>query len=200
MYKRLTSLLLVISLFFISSSCSFPSKTKDTESPSDISTTKAIETIKGSTNGIDYSIPANWSIDTRKESDRLTFYIINENEFDNVLVIYDTISPIMKIETGNGNSMQTKEDVAGDLTNSGLFDFDTVKSSAWKMLNGYECFVRTFNENEKNISSKVGERVGKSIIIPINENEAYFTITIRCIKDDAKYLDDIYTVINSVVL
>ncbi len=138
-------------------------------------------------NGLIFSVPSTWSkVDNVSNSSDNIIFQIDDNENNRVVITYEAIPDIMKIDAGNG-ALLTKEDVAEYYSHPDLFQ---ISDAQWKNDYEFDYYDTYFTTNLKLNDGTSDTRSGRNIILPINENESVITIMITSeVASDLDYGD-----------
>ena len=143
-----------------------------------------------SLNGIEYTLPVNWTV--KSSSERMAAYRIDGNEMNLLIVESEDIPAIMKIDVG-GNSILNKEDIANHYGINSSIDC-TVTSQAWTNSAYYDYCDTLFSSNAKLTDGTPDLRTGRSVVFAYNENSSVFAISILSYNSsDLSYLDTMIT-------
>ena len=143
-----------------------------------------------SLNGIEYTLPVNWTL--KSSSERMAAYRIDGNEMNLLIVESEDIPAIMKIDVG-GNSILNKEDIANHYGINSSIDC-TVTSQAWTNGAYYDYCDTLFSSNAKLTDGTPDLRTGRSVVFAYNENSSVFAISILSYNSsDLSYLDTMVT-------
>lgn len=143
-----------------------------------------------SLNGIEYTLPVNWTV--KSSSERMAAYRIDGNEMNLLIVESEDIPAIMKIDVG-GNSILNKEDIANHYGINSSIDC-TVTSQAWTNGAYYDYCDTLFSSNAKLTDGTPDLRTGRSVVFAYNENSSVFAISILSYNpSDLSYLDTMVT-------
>jgi len=93
-------------------------------------------------------------------------------ENNRMMVEIAEIPDYMKIDTGNGNAITSAKDVVEFYTYA--YEDNTI-SEGWVRLWKFDCYEKVFS-----VDTDTGVRKGRSIVIPINENEGVIVILALC--------------------
>lgn len=143
-----------------------------------------------SLNGIEYTLPVNWTV--KSSSERMAAYRIDGNEMNLLIVESEDIPAIMKIDVG-GNSILNKEDIANHYGINSSIDC-TVTSQAWTNGAYYDYCDTLFSSNAKLTDGTPDLRTGRSVVFAYNGNSSVFAISILSYNSsDLSYLDTMVT-------
>lgn len=143
-----------------------------------------------SLNGIEYTLPVNWTV--KCSSERMAAYRIDGNEMNLLIVESEDIPAIMKTDVG-GNSILNKEDIANHYGINSSIDC-TVTSQAWTNGAYYDYCDTLFSSNAKLTDGTPDLRTGRSVVFAYNENSSVFAISILSYNpSDLSYLDTMVT-------
>ncbi len=150
-------------------------------------------------NGISFVVPSDWLL---MDSDGTSISFYNESNGNNgvMQITCETIAPIMKLDTGGDSSICSKEDVvkqygAEVFVNIGIA---SITDEKWMEQGGLEYCNQNFTMNAKTRNSTADYSIGRYIIIPINDTDAYFSVRILCDPNN-RLLSDGDFVLNSAI-
>ena len=164
-----------------------------TESDETVATEQLVQSYSTSTyslNGIEYTLPVDWTV--KNSSERMAVYRIDGNEMNLLVVESEDIPAIMKIDVG-GNSILDKENIANHYGINSSIDC-TVTSQAWTNGAYYDYCDTLFSSNAKLTDGTPDLRIGRSDVFAYNENSSVFAISILSYNSsDLSYLDTMVT-------
>lgn len=156
-----------------------------------------------------FELPVTWSMmedwvgkyESGEEMTDLVF-TLDGVESSRILVQYDKVAEIMKIDTGSGNAILSAEDNALHFA-SILDEYHenmAIESENWITApTGEQCYDRKITY-DKEVNGEIQRWTERCMVIPINGNEAYFAVTLIAPSDIADtYLNDPQVVIQSLV-
>lgn len=136
-------------------------------------------------NHIKFSVPNTYKI-LNEENNMITFQVTDDDK-DRLIIKSEKIPAIMKVNTGGENCVLTKEDTV----EYGSLSLGNVTKSEWLKNFDFECFDAYFDREDD-------ERNGRYIVIPINENDAYFTaLAMTKDKDKLSCVENVIKTINA---
>lgn len=164
-----------------------------TESDESVATEQTVQSYSTSTyslNGIEYTLPVDWTI--KSSNERMAVYRIDGNEMNLLVVESEDIPAIMKIDMG-GASIINKEDIANHYGINSSIDC-TVTSQAWTSGSYYDYCDTLFSSSAKLTDGTPDLRVGRSIVFAYNENSSVFSLSVLSYNSsDLSYLDTMVT-------
>ena len=147
-----------------------------------------------SINGINYSVPENWTI--KSTTDKMTVFSIDDSEFNTAVVQSEVIPAIYKIAVGD-NTVLDKESVAAHYGAHSSIDC-TIEKQEWHNGSNYDFCNTIFKSNAKMQDGSQDLRSGRSAVIAINENEQVFAISI--LSTNTAHLSFVDSVLDSVIV
>lgn len=142
--------------------------------------------VKYEINDICYYVPASW--DLKSESDTIISFQIDDNEKNIAVIQSEVIPEIMKIDAGK-NAILNKEDVAEHYGIQSSIKC-SIAQKEWLNTNNFEYCNIVFNSEAKLNDGEQDTRSGRSVVIPINENEEVFAVSILSYNNsDLDYID-----------
>ena len=132
-----------------------------------------------SINGISFQLPSNWTLDS--ETDTMLVFSCASNEGDKLVVRSEAIPDIMKVEAGGENSILSKNDVP---KHYGAPEATEIFDEYWTETNGIEYYEQYFSMVGKLNNGEDDYRIGRCIVIPINQTDSYFSALMLCAPDD----------------
>ncbi|MCM1221141.1 MAG: hypothetical protein NC548_42330 [Lachnospiraceae bacterium] len=135
-------------------------------------------------NHIKFSVPNTYKV-LNEKNNMITFQVTDDDK-DRLIIKSEKIPAIMKVNTGGENCVLTKEDTV----EYGSLSLGNVTKSEWLKNFDFECFDAYFDREDD-------ERNGRYIVIPINENDAYFTaLAMTKDKDKLSCVENVIKTIN----
>ncbi len=127
-------------------------------------------------NNWSFSVLDDWILNEEKTEDNEISFVKNSEDVDKdvkdtLIIRYEKIPEIMKLDTGDGG-IKTKDDVVKKYS-YGSISLVNMTFSEWKHSNGFEYCEQYFETEGKLADGSYGNRYGREIIVPINTTEAY---------------------------
>lgn len=138
-------------------------------------------------NGMSFEVPERW-VQMKDDGEYLVFNT-EADEKDRLIIHYNIVPAIMKIDTGNGNAVLTKDDLVRYA--SFLSEGDTTISEDWTIIDSVVCHMMQFTVTRADQADSHGYQA----IFPIRETEAYCQIVVIAEQD---YSDDFLIVVKSI--
>lgn len=184
MKKLICLMLLIITLSLCSCSSEKSNYTNETQQSS--ANIKSVDTTEFELNNISFCVPTTWKLNN--ESDSMISFSCDSSENDTIVIMSDSIPDIMKIDTGNGNSIISKDDVVKSY-GAEMLGTTEISEENWIDNDGIEYCEQHFTMTGKLSTGESDNRLGRSIVIPINQTDAYFSIIMLRSPENTSFSD-----------
>lgn len=184
MKKLICLILLIITLSLCSCSSEKSDYTNETQQSS--AGIKSVETTEFELNNISFCVPTIWKLNN--ESDSMISFSCDSSENDTIVIMSDSIPDIMKIDTGNENTIISKDDVVKSY-GAKMLGTTEISEENWIDNDGIEYCEQYFTMTGKLSTGESDNRLGRSIVIPINQTDAYFSIIMLRSSENTSFSD-----------
>jgi hypothetical protein len=174
MKKNIVSVVMFIGLIFIFCAC-HNAKRNGNDVETNTESNENIELTEYEKNKVLFSVPSSWNLTSGKSQELMTFRI-GENNKNVAIIRSEDIPEIMKIDAG-GDYISDKYSVVNYYGISTNDSYD-VTNEQWKKDYGFEYCDIEFDCVGRLDTGEKDSRLGRCVVIPINETERVFLLMI----------------------